>query len=413
MPINRKHQKRNNKFKKSRNVSRKPLNLSIEQHPSYSRSQSNKSTNFKTFGLIFLGFLVLSFLGSQSNERSIKGNQFLGSNKANPPLEFYSNVLPSFKKPSAQEINGVGLWQKDYRAIDYYGRSISYNGKSVNELAKALSSYAYTSEAKARIAYVWITNNISYDVQSYLSQDYKNKLVTPESVLRDRTAVCSGYSELYEALGKAMGLDVITIEGYAKGADYALGASTDVNHAWNAVKIDGYWYVVDATWGAGTLESNQFKKQFNPFFFAPPPAQFVYTHLPVVSEWQLLAKPYTKDKFENLPEVSTDFFEDGLRTISHNQHTISIKDAQQVLIEVPTGVEISARYQQVSSQSNDTSTLGAASMPVQVHQHGNQVLIPLTPWMNTYQLNVYSRRSNDSSTYYDHAISYRVVFSPM
>ena len=47
--------------------------------------------------------------------------------------------------------------------------------------------------------------------------------------------VCSGYSAAFQRMGRAAGLDVITV-GSAAG-----------NHAWNNVYCDGEWLMVDLT----------------------------------------------------------------------------------------------------------------------------------------------------------------------
>jgi uncharacterized protein (TIGR03000 family) len=41
-------------------------------------------------------------------------------------------------------------------------------------------------------------------------------------------------------------------------------------HAWNAVKLDGEWHLVDATWGAGGIKDKQFVKKFKDYYFLAP-----------------------------------------------------------------------------------------------------------------------------------------------
>lgn len=56
-------------------------------------------------------------------------------------------------------------------------------------------------------------------------------------------AVCDGISKTYSLLANMAGLEALRITGTA-----AQDSQTE-NHAWNKVKIDGEWYIVDATWG--------------------------------------------------------------------------------------------------------------------------------------------------------------------
>ncbi len=62
---------------------------------------------------------------------------------------------------------------------------------------------------KLRAIFVWITDNISYDCTS--------TACGANEVLKNRTAVCSGYSQLFYELSDAAGLNVMKISGDAKG----------------------------------------------------------------------------------------------------------------------------------------------------------------------------------------------------
>ncbi|RSX53270.1 transglutaminase [Bifidobacterium goeldii] len=52
--------------------------------------------------------------------------------------------------------------------------------------------------------------------------------------------VCMSYAYAYQLLGKAAGLDTRVVSGSVSGYS--------TSHAWNYVKIDGKWLVIDATW---------------------------------------------------------------------------------------------------------------------------------------------------------------------
>ncbi len=56
-------------------------------------------------------------------------------------------------------------------------------------------------------------------------------------------AVCDGISKTYSLLCNMAGVECLRVVGEA-GQNGAWGG-----HAWNKVKVDGNWYIVDATWG--------------------------------------------------------------------------------------------------------------------------------------------------------------------
>jgi len=103
-------------------------------------------------------------------------------------------------------------------------------------------------------------------------------------------SVCAGYANLFLSLAEARRLEAV-VSGYAKGIGYGLGQTTftQPNHAWNAVRIDGQWRLLAATWGAGYLSpSSAFERAFNAHYFLTRPELFIYDHLPEDPRWQLL-----------------------------------------------------------------------------------------------------------------------------
>ena len=286
-----------------------------------------------------------------------------------------------------------------YLEIDKKAFSVHYQGTSVSELAAILSQYAKTEPEKARIAYSWITHNINYDVPAFLSGNYE--VLSPEEVLTTRQAICSGYANLYRSLAKAMGLNAIIINGYAKGGSYIVGSGSEINHGWNGVKINGGWYLVDATWGAGTVNDNKFNKNFNPYYFATPPNQFIYDHLPSDADWQLLAKPYNKQQFDKMPDVSPQFFANKLRLISHRSTTIRTKGSVKISLSAPSNIIVASRLKQDSEFVEGNYTLA--------QKENNTIVVSATfPSAGNYELEIYSKQNNESGAY-KQALNYNIV----
>ena len=147
-----------------------------------------------------------------------------------------------------------------WRYVDRYHRidehalgAPGWAEESVESLAAYLMIPARDDEEKARAVYRWITANIDYDVESYFSGSYKTRSGS-KTVLNDKKAVCAGYSQLFESLCDAAGLESVRIDGHGKGYSYTPFSDTGrtSDHAWNAVKIDDRWRLVDPTWGRVT-----------------------------------------------------------------------------------------------------------------------------------------------------------------
>ncbi|WP_062384514.1 transglutaminase domain-containing protein [Demequina iriomotensis] len=61
-------------------------------------------------------------------------------------------------------------------------------------------------------------------------------------ILVDGTAVCTGYAQAFLAMAHAVGLEAVEVTG----SDSA--GLTGGDHAWNKVRVDGRWMLVDVTW---------------------------------------------------------------------------------------------------------------------------------------------------------------------
>lgn len=199
--------------------------------------------------------------------------------------------------------------EADRRALD----APEAEATSVKALAGYLTEGLGSDEEKVRAIYRWMTQNIRYDLEGFRSSDFGD--LSPEAVLRRRSAVCEGYSGLFESLVEAAGFEVAVISGFAKGLGFTAGDAVPAgfNHAWNAVKVRGEWKLLDCTWGAGALnDQDEYVRGFEPFYFFTPPEQFIYSHFPNDPKWQLLPTPISRKAFERLPRVKPAFFRCGL-----------------------------------------------------------------------------------------------------
>lgn len=174
---------------------------------------------------------------------------------------------------------------------------------SVPALAAYLTAGLETEAEKARAIYRWVTENVGYATGGSQS---------PDAVLRRRTGTCDGYAFLFQALGRQAGLVVEYVDGEAKGEGVRSGEAGG-GHGWNAVKIDGQWRLVDATWGASDpWGGGRYQQHFHDFYFLTPPEKLIWSHRPMAGGWQLLPEPVSGGTFRRRPLVSRTLWELGI-----------------------------------------------------------------------------------------------------
>ena len=162
------------------------------------------------------------------------------------------------------------------------------NYPSLKETMKSKTEKLSEKE-KSYIIFLWICDNISYDVDSYFAG--RDVDCTPEGVFKNGSSVCSGYARLYKDISNFLNLKVECINCYAKGVSYKVGQKMQSsNHEYNAIKLNNNWYPIDSTWGAGHVEGKKFIKSYNEFYFLANPELLIKTHFPVNEQWQLTKK---------------------------------------------------------------------------------------------------------------------------
>lgn len=203
--------------------------------------------------------------------------------------------------------------------------------ESVEVLSEYLTSPWQGDRNRAYAIFRWLSFNVAYDVDGFFGRAEK-KSNDAASVLRHKTSVCAGYASLFEALGKVAGLQVHSIEGYAKGYGFEPGQRIkDQNHAWNGVQVNGEWFISEPTWGAGYLGADlMFHRSPDVAMFLMDPEYAICSHYPADEQWQLLDKPISKEEFERLVVPSGRIHQMGIEVLSHKESIYDISDADNI-----------------------------------------------------------------------------------
>ena len=167
---------------------------------------------------------------------------------------------------------------------------------NVKALVGYLKQEAHTPREQAEAIYYWITENIAYDYELAAQEQITTAEVAPEQSIARRKNVCAGYALLYAAMAKQAGLECELISGHTRTTT---GSGM---HTWNAVRLDGRWQLLDATWGSGGTEqgTTTFRKQLDLRYLFAEPDFLLITHFPNKAQWQLLPDPIGLGTFQGI-----------------------------------------------------------------------------------------------------------------
>lgn len=170
---------------------------------------------------------------------------------ARVPLEYYFDALYEYPEifypdlsvkcsyyynSSTNEITSYNLlvtYPNDNATINTM--KTKFNSK-VQDIKNNYLSKATTALEKEYIIHDYIIQNTKYDYDNYNNNTIPNISHTAYGSLINGVAVCDGYSKAARLFLRDSGVEVGIVE------------SQEMNHAWNYVKIDGYYYFLDLTW---------------------------------------------------------------------------------------------------------------------------------------------------------------------
>lgn len=190
----------------------------------------------------------------------------------------------------------------------------------VENLTKQIEKDFSTDANKVRAAFFWLAKNIRYNLKEYYNpkqryysfeyssneekeqklQALKDKLIA--ATFRNKTGVCEEYAQSFKKICDLLGIEAAVLKGYVRNDAKKIGnIANSTNHAWNAVKIDKKWMILDATWAAGFERNGKWIRKFNDYFFDMPIDKIFKTHYPDDSIWVLRFGRMSKEDFFNQP----------------------------------------------------------------------------------------------------------------
>jgi hypothetical protein len=209
---------------------------------------------------------------------------------------------------------------------------------SIASVARYIADRESDPFERVKALHDWVADRIAYDAAAFLDGHVTSDDADPDIVFQRRLGVCAGYAKLFQALGRAVGIDVAYVPG-----DVRIPGMKDIKgaaHAWNAVRIQGHEYLVDTTWDAGHLAGREFKKEYvADYLFAPPPV-FGLDHLPDDPAWQLRDPPLSTGQFLRQPMLTPGFYRRGLVLLAPLEPQVTVAGALEVELNNPQRLNV-------------------------------------------------------------------------
>lgn len=201
------------------------------------------------------------------------------------------------------DFKDISFEKADEIALKYKDETLH----NLPDLVYKLTSTLDTDVERFRAIFKWICSSVANDYNLYKRnkrnrQRYKNDSVRLNAwntkfqkivfrkLLNRRSTICTGYAYLVQELANLADIECKMIHGYGRTSTINIKTLDSPNHSWNAVKLNGKWYLCDPTWASGNPnpETYRFEFDFNHGFFLSDPKIFAINHHPIEKKWFLL-----------------------------------------------------------------------------------------------------------------------------
>jgi hypothetical protein len=193
---------------------------------------------------------------------------------------------------------------------------------SITSVAQYLAAQEPDPVLRIKALHDYVADRLTYDTEA---PEGKAPPQDAETVFKRRTALSGGYANLLSALGQAIGIEIPTISGNSRIPQSDLDGTA---HAWNAVRLQTQWQLIDVTWDSVYLEGRNALKRYRTDYLFPPASLFAYSHFPDDAAWQLLDEPIDRGEFLRQPVLSPAFFAQDLALVSPQRSVTDLSSAK-------------------------------------------------------------------------------------
>lgn len=208
-----------------------------EEAPLYYSSSTSVDSAFETF--------LVAELKKQKKEIDIAKygidkedalETFVAVIHKNPELYFVKKSLQYSYSPSTGRVTKIVVTYRNYN-LDAVEAEINKIVDLVND--------EMTDLEKIITIHDYLCLTIEYPQSDLINNRVSDDAHTIKGAVIDKIAVCDGYSTAFQYVMEKLGIDCTLVTGTGNGG----------SHAWNQVKLDGKWYLIDVSWDDLTFDN--------------------------------------------------------------------------------------------------------------------------------------------------------------
>lgn len=256
----------------------------------------------------------------------------------------------------------ISIQGQDFTKVDDLVASYPRFSKA-QDLADRIIKDFSSEEEKTRAAFYWLAKNIRYNLREFYNpkkRSYNFSYATEEEkeqklqalkdeivavAFRTKTGVCEEYAQSFKKICDLLDIEAEVIKGNVRNSPQEIGKIESIsNHAWNAVKLNNKWIIIDVTWAAGHEINGKWIRKFENYFYNIPKDKIFKTHYPEDAVWVLRFGRISSEEFYNQPIYGTSLLDSKIELVSKNKGILKIDSSKEVKLKFKHLVENSLIY---------------------------------------------------------------------
>lgn len=268
------------------------------------------------------------------------------------------------------DFGNIDFQKADSIAELYDGESLEMLPLLAHNLTRDLDSEV----EKFRAIYTWVCSNITSDHGSFVkNRKMREKYQDDEQalsqwnaefqvevfnkLLKSKKTVCTGYAYLMKELSYFAGIECEIVDGYGRTVVSNVSEASIPNHSWNAVRLNGKWYLCDPTWSSGhtLIPSYKFIQEYNDGYFLADPAVFVRSHYPLDPDWILMEEAPSFQEFLDAPLIYKHTYKQQLIPIEPKQMKVKLAKDEllRFVLSGPSNLDLDKIRLEIASGPNN------------------------------------------------------------
>ncbi|KAK9240114.1 hypothetical protein V1525DRAFT_370961 [Lipomyces kononenkoae] len=244
--------------------------------------------------------------------------------------------------------NGMDVSKFNFATLDKAVRALSIPSlATLSSFTITVLCRPYKSDLqRLRAIFIFCTERIIWQ-QAPPVDEYDEPSYDVARIFRSKKASSDELANCVKSMCDLLQIPCEVVTGYLRAPGEIVDSQTSrVNHAWNAVAVDGEWRMVDASLASPThprrsLYSNCPSSAAEDFYFLARPSEILFTHIPRYKPQQHIIPKLSAELLLDLPSICPATFKYNIFLSDFDTSLLrtSGADVIQIDVQAPTNVD--------------------------------------------------------------------------